>query len=191
MFLNSSTTLPELVEVCGNKERLPNHSWLTQPKCWQAGSQLTYHSPLHWQPWRCHLLPIILRCCFCFLVLWCPAWERSDVSSTGGITRMQEVLSWLVMQPWDECMIFRREPCLILQGHMVVFHFNVKHMAVVWNWGQRFKPETQNSDGGCDLWWQIKNFSSPFKSFIVCCFQVALSLIPRDELISGDLNTFD
>lgn len=34
----------------------------------------------------------------------------SDVSSNREITRMQEVHSCPVMQPWDECMIFRRKP---------------------------------------------------------------------------------
>lgn len=55
----------------------------------------------------------------------------SDVRSSREIARMQEVHSCLVMQPWDECMISRREPCLILQGHWVVLHFNVKHMASI------------------------------------------------------------
>lgn len=194
MFLNSSTTVP-------NRWRSAVTNRGCQiPRGWQgqsagrlaASSPITVlctaslgHVEMSLAPHYFEML------CLFPHVLASSTGMVSDGSSNREITRMQEVHSCLVMQPWDECMIFRREPCLILQGHLVVLYFNVKHMAVVWNWGQRFKAETQNPDGGCVLWWQIKNFSNPFKSFIVCCFQVALSLVALAELITGDLNTFE
>lgn len=154
MFLNSSTTIPNRWRsavtnrgcqiVCGWQSQSADRVGASSPIIVLCVASLG-NVEMSFAP---HYFEMLL---LFYHVLVSSMGMVSDVSSNRGITRMQEVHSCLVMQPWDECMIFRRELCLILQGHLVVLHLNVKHMAVVWNWGQQFKLETQNPDGGWSL----------------------------------------
>lgn len=139
------------VEVCGNKQRLPKCSWLTKPKYCQAGSQLTYQPSAlpALEMWRCHLLPISLRCCFCSLVSWCPAWEWCQMLAAAGKSRgcrrsIRASLCNHGMSAW-----------FLEENHVWSFKDTGLSFILMWNIWLRLKLRTTVQSRNTEPWWWL------------------------------------